>query len=296
MSGDHTTPSRDNPAHQGNTNDVFISRYANPHTAIPDWLVCTSKIRLEVRHMAAVIMILQKRAVPPTKDEIADVLGVETRTISRWLRELREAGCLDYSLVGKRRFYVFHEPPTINDPAINDRSDNDHMESPDHRIIDRWRKRTGTSQPATHAQPDHMNADSGAVSISDPPSGSGGLESTESQELPTTSATRPPRVLPEHITTETGKWLMKVGFNIRYAYQFQAMSLPVAQADYHRRRELGQGNGAIIQAWAVELPEFCLTSDGEATTVSGERRAELRAKYGDLFLFSGDELPTEGVE
>jgi hypothetical protein len=119
------------------------------------------------------------------------------------------------------------------------------------------------------------------------------LESTESKDLPTTAPRTPAKVLPNQIATTTGRWLVKVGFNIGFAYRFQTIPLQVAQADYERRRALGQGNGAIINAWMVELPEYDLASEASGHVINEARRAELRERYGDLFLFGGDE-PTGG--
>jgi hypothetical protein len=294
MSGESSYYRRELPAHPESESDLFVMRFANPHTAIPDWLVVNSHIRLELRHMAAVIIILQKRPLPPDKEQIAEILGVGTRTVQRWLAELRAAGVLSYKLLGRRRMYVFHEPSTISDPTISDPTISDPALSSDTTISD-----PGVSHETNYVTPIHGIPYAGIdsynrLTISDR-SGGGGDHDHGGIEPPTTAPRRAaPKVSPDSIATETGRWLVKTGFNIASAYRFQTIPLKVAMADYERRRDLGQGIGAIVQAWRVELPEFDLMSDAAGAVVDSARRAELRAKYGDLFLFSGDE--PEGVD
>lgn len=294
MSGDHSDLSRENPASSKNTSDVFITRFANPHTALPDWLILTNKIKPEVQHMATVIIVLSKRGMPPTKEEIADVLGVTPRTIQRWLAELRDAGMLSYQLVGKRRMYVFHDH-AITDTAITDpHGISDRMTITDPRVYDRAIMHDPPRAEANHGMPTTINGDSEQIRITDRSGSGGSLDLPTDSDLPTTTPRNRTKVLPESIETDTGRWLVKIGFNIASAYRFQSIPLKIAQADVSRRRDLGQQNGAIINAWKVELPEYDDLPDHPVAEVSEDRRAELRAKYGDLFMFSGDVIAPEG--
>lgn len=281
---------------QGAATDVFITRFANPHTAIPDWLIIGSKIRLELRHMAAVIIIMSKGGVPPTKDEIAEVLGVTPRTVQRWLAELGTAGVMSFQLVGRRRMYVFHEPCTISDPAITDPAIRDRMRSGDRRITDRWYSQDRRSGSAIHGGSTRMNGDSSENPITDRSGGGGDHDHVGDSKLPQTNAATGAKATPDAIQTETGRWLVRMGFNITSAARFQSIPLAIAQRDYERRRELGQRNGAIVQAWAVEHPALLGQNDESEPTVSADRRAELTARYGDLFLFSGDVIDEEKPE
>jgi DNA-binding transcriptional ArsR family regulator len=272
---------------------VFITRFANPHTALPDWLILTNKIKPEVQHMATVIIVLSKRGMPPSKDEIAESLGVTPRTIQRWLAELRDAGMLSYQLVGKRRMYVFHDQAIRDSPITDPHGISDRMTITDPAVSDRAIIHEPARAVSIHGTPTSINVRSDEIRISDPSGSGGSSESPTDSELPTTEPRTSTKVLPESIETETGRWLVKIGFNIASAYRFQGLPLKVAQADVARRRDLGQGNGAIINAWKVELPEYDYLSDQPEQAVSDARRAELQAKYGDLFLFSGDPLASD---
>lgn len=307
MSGNRVDLCRDYTQSPTAQSDVFVMRFSNPHTAIPDWLMLTSTIRLEARHMAAVIMILSKRGVPPSKDEIGDVIGVGARTVQRWLAELAAAGVMSYQLVGRRRMYVFHEPAggdldqanpdrTITDPADTDRTITDRMSITDpadtdptvsHESIDRHRDSYGHNA---------MNGYFSQDSISDRPGGGGDHESIEHGSLPDTNPRTRTKVRPDQVTTETGKWLVRVGFNLTSAYRFQQIPLPTAQADYERRRGLGQQTGAIVNAWAVELPRAATVQADSGGAYGAAGLAELRAKYGDLFKLGSDTTGYESEE
>src|SRR6476646_9742361 len=74
--------------------DVFLYHSPDPHTAIPDWLVLYQGITKEARHLALTLIVMSKGALPPTKGEIADALGVDVRSVYRWLNELNAAGIM----------------------------------------------------------------------------------------------------------------------------------------------------------------------------------------------------------
>lgn len=44
------------------------------------------------------------------------------------------------------------------------------------------------------------------------------------------------------------------GFSRKAAHRHRTLDLVVAQADYRRRRDLGQGHGAIVEAWDLAPP------------------------------------------
>jgi DNA-binding transcriptional ArsR family regulator len=278
------------------TSDIFTTRFTNPHTAIPDWLILDPSIRQEARHMAMVIIVLSKRPMPPTKEEIAEQLGVNPRTISRWLAELRAAQVVSYQQVGKRRLYVFHDPMTIIDPTIIDPRAIDPHAIIDRGINDRGDMETAPLRAQSSGSSTAQKGRTFRQRISDRSGGGGDPNHAAAQIQPDTNPRSSTKVLPSQITTDTGRWMIREGFNIASAYRFQHMPLEAAQADYSRRRDLGQHHGAVINAWSVELPEFDHVTDERGAFVTDARRAELRALYGDLFSFSGDDMPPESSD
>jgi hypothetical protein len=55
--------------------------------------------------------------------------------------------------------------------------------------------------------------------------------------------------------TATERYLIRQGFSTRAACEFRDLDFSAVQADVARRRELGQGIGAIVTAWRVEPPQ-----------------------------------------
>lgn len=268
--------------------DMFVMRFLNPHTAIPDWLILSHDIRQEVRHMAAVIMVLNKRPMPPTQDDIAEALEVERRTVQRWLAECRDAGILSYRLIGRRRMYVFHEPLGSPDPTVDDPTVGDRMRSGDRTVGDRAIVHDSPIEAPSLRQHRQVKRLLRQNPISDRAGGGGDHDSPGESNQPTNPPLRSTKVLPTQITTDTGRWMVKTGFNIVSAYRFQSIPLDVAQADYARRRDLGQQHGAIINAWRVELPQHDALHGDFGPQFGSDRIAALNSKYGDLFRSGSD--------
>jgi len=105
---------------------------------------------------------------------------------------------------------------------------------------------------------------------------------------PTTPARR--KISPAEITGETGRWMVLEGFSLVKAFEHQNLPLKPAQADYQRRRQLGQRHGAIADAWAVVPPA------GESSSTPIEPSAgefnfseSEKARYRAMgFAFAGD--------
>lgn len=82
------------------------------------------------------------------------------------------------------------------------------------------------------------------------------------------------------------------GFSLSKAHQHQNLPLAPAQADYQRRRQLGQGHGAIALAWEVAPPAGDSSvapvepSSGEFTFSAHEKE-----RYRAMGFAIGDELP-----
>jgi len=114
-----------------NDQDVYLYRSSDPHTAIPDWLPRCSLVSPEARFMAVTILVLSKAPMPPTRAEIAESMGVDIRTVQRWLGELRSAGLLSEHQVGRRVLCVFERP--MGDPCVmGDRGVTRHTDHPTH--------------------------------------------------------------------------------------------------------------------------------------------------------------------
>src|SRR4051812_8759275 len=97
----------------------------DPHTAIPDWVPFARGIGPEARNLITATLVLQKRGHPPTRLELAQALGVDRRSIYRWLEEIASAGAMSTRRAGRRRLTVFHKPKgdrAISDRPISDRT------------------------------------------------------------------------------------------------------------------------------------------------------------------------------
>lgn len=273
--------------------DVFIYQSRDPHTAIPDWIPFRSDITAEARTLALAILVLSKGPLPPAIPEIAERMSVDERTVYRWLNELRGRGVLTTELIGRRNFYRFHE------------STPDRLDHLTHGSGDRGDQVThGSGDPCVRDDPLNPNQFSGQQEaansgfsqnpISDPSGGGGGSDSEDEDPPPTTAARR--KISPSEITGATGRWMVAEGFGISKAHHFQDLPLAPAQADYQRRRQLGQGFGAIALAWEV-APPAGESSSPPLAPIAGEFTFSEREKerYRAMGFAIGDELP-EGQE
>ncbi|WP_165360917.1 hypothetical protein [Candidatus Chloroploca sp. Khr17] len=55
--------------------------------------------------------------------------------------------------------------------------------------------------------------------------------------------------------TATERYLIRQGFSVKAAREFRALDDATVQADFARRRALGQGIGAIVTTWRVDPPQ-----------------------------------------
>jgi hypothetical protein len=77
--------------------------------------------------------------------------------------------------------------------------------------------------------------------------------------------------------TATERYLLRAGFNAKVAHEFRSLDLAAVQADAERRRELGQGLGAMVTAWRVEPPQALAESGGVVSAIAA-RAASAKAE------------------
>lgn len=77
--------------------------------------------------------------------------------------------------------------------------------------------------------------------------------------------------------TATERYLLRAGFSAKAAHEFRGLELAAVQADVERRRELGQGLGAMVTAWRVEPPQV-LTESGGVVSAIAARAASAKAE------------------
>lgn len=222
-------------------------------TQYPDWLMLCNELTHSARILAGAILIHQKNGRQPKQVQLAADLGVDIRSISRWIAELKQAKILTTPRCKRRNVYRFRKPRNarIHDQPIADRLIVDQSDV-DQLIVD---------QPVYH--PDgHNMAPGSRKGQRKPPGdtqalhGGGGAHDLSTDRDPPTPppARSARRITPQDITTDTGRWMVKEAFSLAKAFQFQHLPLRACQLDYERRRGLGQGHGAIAQAWEVEPP------------------------------------------
>jgi hypothetical protein len=68
--------------------------------------------------------------------------------------------------------------------------------------------------------------------------------------------------------TATERYLLRAGFSAKAAHEFRGLELAAVQADIERRRELGQGLGAMVTAWRVEPPQVSAEAGGPVAAVA----------------------------
>lgn len=220
---------------------------SNPHTAIPDWLALRDDISYEARNLVHRLLIWKVGGLLPPRPELAKRCGVDPRTIARWLDELREKGAITTRLVGRRlcfRFNTTHDTwdhdPMSHDPMSHDPMCHGSGES-NHRDLPHQESKKATN----HDTWDHDS----------PVGGGGGSDSQDKDPPPTTNARETvKKITAADITTTTGRWMVKEGFNIRTAHRLQHLPLNPCIDDFERRWNLGQRHGAIALAWEVEPP------------------------------------------
>lgn len=239
---------------------LYTYKADDPHTAIPDWIATCRRISIGARHMAHLLILLGKGGDYPTQTELASVMGVERRSIARWADELRDAGHLSTRKHGRRTLLQLHRSTGICDLRITYRgricdpqiSDHDHGLR-DHRSRDHI-SRNRVRPPKTLLEA--VEGLLGDEPICDPLHGGGGGDDSQVRDSPTPTAADLKTCKPSiaDLRTETGRWMVKEGFSLTAAIELQGLDLASAQADYGRRRQMGQQHGAIVIAWRVEAP------------------------------------------
>ena len=266
------------------SSDRYYVQSHDPHTSIPDWVPFCRAISPEARNLIAATLVLQRQRDQPTRGDLAHALGVDERTIYRWLSEIQSAGAMTIHRLGRRRDISFHRP-------IPDHMITDHMIT-DHVISDR---------PIRYTH-DRVSGDSALESletaipdrtISDRAVGGGG--SCLEIDSPTNHQRRA-KISPHEISTDTGRWLVAEGFSRRRAHQFQDLPLAAAQADYQRLRQLGKRHGGIVETWEISPPTGA-SGVLPAPQLAGEISFDAAAveRYRAMGFKLGSDLP-EGVE
>lgn len=216
--------------------DVYIYRSRDPHTAIPDWLAFYRPISSEARALAHAIIVMSKGPMPPTKPEIAEKLGVDVRSVYRWLNELNAAGIMSTRAVGRRNLHVFTEPSNSD---LGDQMTNG---SDDQRITDRLDQMTnGSDDPLVRHDPHdrdqflaQQNATNGGFSenpITDPTVGVGVGQHVIDSESTTTN--RAP------LKTALARWLKQAGMNAARQFDDPALDYWTYRRFVEDKRGLG---------------------------------------------------------
>lgn len=163
--------------------------------------------------MAHAILVMSRGPLPPTREEIATALGVEIRTIQRWLAELREANILTEQPVGRRLLCIFSNPAWVTHDVMGDRL----ITRPADHLIAR-----SPDQAITHAPHDRdqfleqQDAPKSGFSenpITDPPiipSGGGGDHHDPLGDSPPTTTATAKKAQP--CETRLGRYMAANGF------------------------------------------------------------------------------------
>jgi hypothetical protein len=182
-------------AGMSDTREVIRHRSDDPHTAVPDWVPFIRGIGPEARNVIVATLVLQKSGEPPTRRQLAHALGVDERSVYRWMREIAAAGAMSTRRVGRFRECVFHKP--IPDRMITDRTITDHMIT-DHVVRYRtlYESVTAASGSRKVTIPDHMISDPPVVGVGDHVIG---------EKKPTTTTRRAP------LKTPLARWAKQYG-------------------------------------------------------------------------------------
>lgn len=210
--------------------DVFIA--PTDHTAIPDWLALRRDIPMEARDLAHVILVLAKGTLLPTRDELAQAIGVDVRTIERRLSAMRECGILRTYRAGRRNFFILHDSTFAQIP---DTCDHRSHGSPIHVITDPMCRVSCNNPEHSSAQQEAENGDFFENPITDPPVGVVGDHDSLEQKKPTPTTRAP-------LKTTLGRWLKQAGMNA--ARQFDDSAL-----DYWTYRRFVETKRAAGWEW-----------------------------------------------
>jgi DNA-binding transcriptional ArsR family regulator len=203
--------------------DVHSYRSNDPHTAIPDWLPFATTLTAEARNLIMASLVLEKRQGPPTRRQLARALGVDERSIYRWLREIGAAGALSIRRDKRRRINVFHRPipdRMIADPLIADQAISDQAI----RMSKNDSKGHARQQSHERRIPDQL--------ISDPPVGVGVGHDSSKESEPTTTNRRP-------LKTKLARELKRRGMNAARDFDDPALDLATYLRFVDDKRAIG---------------------------------------------------------
>jgi len=213
------------------TGDVFIYRSRDPHTAIPDWLAFCRTVSADARNMAHAILILSRGPLPPTRAEIAEALGVDVRTIQRWLLELRTAGILSEQPVGRRVLCIFSNPAWVTHDVMGDTWITRPADHPTSRSPDPCVTHDPLSRDQFLGQQEAVNSGFSRKPISDPPVGVVGDQ--QSRDSDPTSTNRAP------LKTALARWLKRAGMNAAREFDDPALDYATYREFVEYKRSLG---------------------------------------------------------
>lgn len=202
---------------QETTQDVFLYRSRDPHTAIPDWLAFCRTISSEARSLAHAIIVMSQGPLPPTKPEIAERLGVDVRTVYRRLNELNAAGVMHTRIVGRRNLYIFIQPSSSDrmdqmTHGSDDACATDRMDQMTHASSDPCASHDPLNRDQLLAQQEASNGQFPEESISDPTVGVDVGHDSLTESRPTSTNRAP-------LKTPLARWMQQFGINA--APQFQ---------------------------------------------------------------------------
>jgi hypothetical protein len=202
---------------ENDVSDVFIVH--SSHTAVPNWIALRADISLGARNLAHVILIKAHSSLLPTRESLAELLGVDVRTIAGWLTELRAAGAMRTYRAGRRNFFIVNDSglasigdPTISDPTISDPTISDPTIS-DPTISDPQIPNQGMSRTRFLEQQEASNNLFFENPISDPailPSGGGGGDHDSVKDSPPTTTPTAKKAQP--CETRLGRFMAANGF------------------------------------------------------------------------------------
>ncbi len=182
-------------------NDVFITE--SRHTAVPDWIALRQDIPWQARNLAHVILIKSRGPLLPTRDDLAEAMGVEVRTIDRWLADLRSFGMLRTNQAGRRNFFILTDSDSTPTP---DPCDQRSMRSAIHAISDPCDQGLEENSEQFLEHQEDANGQFSEESIADPPVGVV-VGSNSLKEKRTNNNNRAP------LKTPLGRWLKQAGMN-----------------------------------------------------------------------------------
>ena len=262
--------------------------HAADATTIPDWLLLYNAVSAPARLLASVILYHQKNGdAPPTREVLAATLEVDTRSVARWIDELREEHLIEAERIGRRNVYGFLKPKRTRkgDRMITTKKITD-LSVPTKKITDPTITDHSVTCCACGASQRHEHPIQDE-SVTLPHGGGGGHDHDTHHETPTPPPAAAPkrRYKPADITTDTGRWMVQAGFSVERACLCQHRNLDDCKADFARRwNTLGQRHGAISDAWMVEAPPTAADTQRPA-----QQRGELDparyvgGQWGDLF-------------